>query len=638
MTKKIESLKYFKIGINSIFCVTLFFLVLFIPSINDSSLVNSTINSKTIFLIKGLIVLFCFWLIQFLFKKTPISKLLISKIDIYLFSLVLYIICNRYFIQNEYSFSIRYIELIGLSFFHVIIRIISIKVFLWLLLGIIISGIIQAIYGNLQLLGYYTSNHSGFNLTGSFFNPGPYAGFLTIVFSIALGFYLFKEKVISYLSSNIKSKYYLTINTIIKYVFEYIPLIGIVSIIIVIPATQSRASWLAIIITSFFIFELRYQIIKKKLKQLTKVKKTFLIITTSLIIALALSGVYNLKKGSSDGRLFIWKISTKIIKDNPVFGVGFDRFKVYYMNAQAHYFAEMGETAEALVADNTYYAFNEFIQFITENGIVGFILLIVILYLILNTSTKKENKCLNNIVKTSLLSICVFAFFSYPMQILPIKLVIVVLLAILSSLNSEKIQLFKNIKTNFSKLLIKAIAVAGCLGITIISFKYINKVNASFKTWKYALESYQYGDYESAIQEYESAYPQLKSNGEFLMNYGKALSLYKNDKKAVEILEQAKKHLNTTIIETALGDSYKNLEEYNKAEIAYKHAENMIPVRFYPLYLQAKLYEESGQNEKAKVLAKKILNKKVKIPSTAIEEIKAAMKKLLIKKPLTKND
>ncbi|WP_373941429.1 O-antigen ligase family protein [Polaribacter sejongensis] len=279
------------------------------------------------------------------------------------------------------------------------------------MLGVIISGIIQAIYGNLQLLGYYTSNHSGFNLTGSFFNPGPYAGFLTIVFSIALGFYLFKEKVISYLSSNIKSKYYLTINTIIKYVFEYIPLIGIVSIIIVIPATQSRASWLAIIITSFFIFELRYQIIKKKLKQLTKVKKTFLIITTSLIIALALSGVYNLKKGSSDGRLFIWKISTKIIKDNPVFGVGFDRFKVYYMNAQAHYFAEMGETAEALVADNTYYAFNEFIQFITENGIVGFILLIVILYLILNTSTKKENKCLNNIVKTSLLSICVFAFF-----------------------------------------------------------------------------------------------------------------------------------------------------------------------------------------------------------------------------------
>jgi hypothetical protein len=38
----------------------------------------------------------------------------------------------------------------------------------WLMLAVIISGIIQAVYGNLQLYGYYPSHHSGFRMTGSF--------------------------------------------------------------------------------------------------------------------------------------------------------------------------------------------------------------------------------------------------------------------------------------------------------------------------------------------------------------------------------------------------------------------------------------------------------------------------------------
>jgi tetratricopeptide (TPR) repeat protein len=113
------------------------------------------------------------------------------------------------------------------------------------------------------------------------------------------------------------------------------------------------------------------------------------------------------------------------------------------------------------------------------------------------------------------------------------------------------------------------------------------------------------------------------------MNYGKALSIYKQDEKAVNILLEAKKYLNTTIIETALGDAYRNLKQYDKAETAYKHAANMIPIRFYPLYLLAKLYEESEQKEKAIAMAKKILEKEVKIPSTAIKEIKQEMKNII---------
>ena len=120
------------------------------------------------------------------------------------------------------------------------------------------------------------------------------------------------------------------------------------------------------------------------------------------------------------------------------------------------------------------------------------------------------------------------------------------------------------------------------------------------------------------------------------MNYGKALSIAKQNKEAIQILEEAKQYLNTTIIETTLGDAYKETKHYKKAAIAYQHAANMIPARFYPLYLKAKLYEDSGNKEKAIVIANIILNKEVKIPSTAIKEIKAEMREIIVKTSINK--
>lgn len=608
--------------------ITLFLLIMIVPLINNTLLANSTISSKTVFFTRGLLTVFGISLIHFIVFKKFILKLKVSIIDVLLFGLVCFIIINRYLIQFNYGFSIRFIELIGLCFFYLTLRTLTIKTYLWLLLAVVLSGIIQAVYGNLQLLGYYPSNHSGFKITGSFFNPGPYSGFLVAVFTIALGLYLFKEKVYECLFNH-KNSHRLYLSSIIKYSFEYVPLLGIISIVLVIPATQSRASWLAILISGSLLLELKYHFFKQFFIKITTVKKAVSIIIVSIMIGLSLFGIYHFKKGSSDGRLLIWKVSTEMIKESPLFGVGFDRFKAHYMNEQARYFAKHGETKDALVADNSYYAFNEFIQFITEQGAIGLVLGLAVIFFIIKSTTTKENQYLNNIVKIGLLAISVFACFSYPMEILPIKLIITVLLAILTTLNSKKIKLSLKPKNKFYIPVIKVVAIIGILGIIITSTKHINNLNTSFKTWQLALNSYQYSDYEGAISQYKEAYPLLKKNGDFLMNYGKALSINKQDIKAIQVLNEAKNYLNTTIIETALGDAHKNLKQYKKAETAYKHAANMIPTRFYPLYLLAKLYEESGKNEKAIAMAKTILIKDIKIPSTAIKEIKVEMKKII---------
>ena len=49
----------------------------------------------------------------------------------------------------------------------------------WLL---VLAGAIETVWGLFQVYGYTASNHSLYVLTGSFYNPGPYSGFVVMCF------------------------------------------------------------------------------------------------------------------------------------------------------------------------------------------------------------------------------------------------------------------------------------------------------------------------------------------------------------------------------------------------------------------------------------------------------------------------
>lgn len=252
--------------------ITIILLLLFLPSINQSGFANSSITSKTVFFIYTLLVILSFYLFNIVFNKSKILSLKTSKIDISVSAIFIFIIVNRYILQSNYGFSIRFIELLGLGLLYVTLRNMPSKSFIWLLFAILVSGIVQAIYGNLQLLGYYPSNHSGFKITGSFFNLGPYAGFLTAVWPIALGMYLFKDSILGHVQTKSRSK---VIDRITLALFEYIPLLGIICIALVTPATHSRSSWLGILLSSIVLIEYRYHVLNVLLKNSNGLKKAF---------------------------------------------------------------------------------------------------------------------------------------------------------------------------------------------------------------------------------------------------------------------------------------------------------------------------------------------------------------------------
>ena len=51
---------------------------------------------------------------------------------------------------------------------------------------LMLTGLVEAVWGMQQLHGHVYSHYSLFRLTGSFFNPGPYSGYLAVVLPVCL--------------------------------------------------------------------------------------------------------------------------------------------------------------------------------------------------------------------------------------------------------------------------------------------------------------------------------------------------------------------------------------------------------------------------------------------------------------------
>lgn len=189
--------------------------------------------------------------------------------------------------------SIIWIETISLALFYLLVRQVSEKYLIVLLLSVLLAGMAQAIYGNLQLWGYFPSNHGIFRMTGSFFNPGPYAGFLAAILPVSMALYLFhipsgiatqkllvfksyfsNKNILSYFKNRFPMSHFFYNNSEVNSspqqqqqsssgISDYITmklvfLISIISICLVMPAARSRAAWLAVLVSAVYLINSRY--------------------------------------------------------------------------------------------------------------------------------------------------------------------------------------------------------------------------------------------------------------------------------------------------------------------------------------------------------------------------------------------
>jgi len=683
-------MKLTKIIPSAVLLILLAVVLVLLPSVVHEPFMNATQTGKILFFLSALLVILPAAAIVFISVTSP-CHFVFTRLDLMVSVWFVYLIADGIVRGTPWSLSLA--EFAGLALFYVVLRLIPLKHFKWLFFAFITGGIIQAVYGNLQLWGYYPSHHNLFKLTGSFFNPGPYAGFLSVVFPVALGFWLFGIKLVNprkktesapgKITKVLQTALDVTIHwfnktgikvqktrireqctNILNKAGYYLPVAAMISIVLVLPASQSRAAWLAVSGAAVYLFAVKYRWIQK-LKRLnfSAGKKALMVFLVIAVTVAGAAGLYRLKKGSADGRMLIWKITTRMIADHPVTGTGFNGFKANYMDYQARYFENNTDSEKARVAGDTNYTFNELLQQTAEHGLIGTFLLALIFMLAFSvsksdrksdsmtpshaitvfdaTNLKSEGETQSHAIthstviisKALLLSFLIFSMFSYPVQILPVKTGMALALAFLSG-SSRKISLGRPAnKINRQVTIFMAKVLVGGVALAAVYFGagFLKNQTEALKNWKYAFTLYGMGACEQSIDEYEKALPVLRHNGDFLTNYGKALSMAGKHEGAITTLKKAAKYYPNTVVYTALGDSYKATGKSKKAEAAYLHAWHMNPARFYPKYLLAKLYDETGQKVKAAKVARELLEKEIKVESTAIDEIKAEMQKIINK-------
>lgn len=465
-------------------------------------------------------------------------------------------------------------------------------------------------------------------------NTGPYAGYLSIVACLSLGLYQYSSEIIQ--DNKFISQHWSKAPSYLLPISNFIAITGLASTFIMLPATRSRAAWLAAFLSITYLVAVKnndkVMAFRDRIRRLDLSLKAGLIALLLCVATIAFYSIYHFKRNSADGRFLIWKVSGNIFRKNFYSGVGHDRFKAYYMNEQADYFSKPSNPGEIMVADNTYYAFNEVIQLFVENGVFSIVPLTVLILSCLTVKVKNKQTALLKIASSIILTVFLFGIFSYPMQILPIKILLIFSLALLSNLDERKFNLrfntsIENIKRLF--ILIKfSLVIAGIFLISRI-FIYTQQLKTAYANWHIALTFYDLQSYERSIESFSKANLMLSLNGEFLMNYGQALGLSGRIKQSQTVLERSQLFLNTTITETTLGDIYKKQNYFEKAGAAYLKASQMIPNRLYPIYLLAKLYKETGQQKKAIQKAQELLSKEIKVPSKAIKEMKSEMQAIV---------
>lgn len=447
--------------------------------------------------------------------------------------------------------------------------------------GLYIVGVFQSLYGVLQYIGKYPSNHISFAVTGSFDNPAGFAAVLSLLFPIGI-FWCIK-------SNGLEQ----------RLVFFSVGLF-IFSIII----SGSRTGLLAFLISTISIFIIEYHLLSK-IKRLKYFKLT--VFSNIILLVAILSVLYIYRPVSANGRFLIWSVSAEMIKDKPLIGFGHKGFQANYMHYQAQYFKQNPGSKFVQLADNVTHPFNEFIKLTVNHGIIG-LLLCVLLISFIFWRIFKSIYPQKSILLGVFASFVTFSFFSYPLQYTPIWLL---LSYFTLGLFSEKLP-EKKVPLGIK---IPIIGIFFC-GIIFFTFRMYYEME-----WKEIAVKSMQGKTKQMLPRYEKLYPYLKHNSLYLYNYGAELNIANHYAKSITLLNECQQKFNDYDLQMLLADNYYHLGETTEAIIIFQYAENMIPCRFLPLYRQFEIYKNNENNRSARETAKRIVEKQVKVKSSTVESI-----------------
>ncbi|MBB5438180.1 tetratricopeptide (TPR) repeat protein [Pedobacter sp. AK017] len=388
-----------------------------------------------------------------------------------------------------------------------------------------------------------------------------------------------------------------------------IPIILSIAGILVALISGSRSFFIGYLISLLFIV-LVYRNYKVSIRNVA--------ISVFSLCFLVYSLVSFIKPDSSLGRKLVYKISFQILNDHYISGIGFGNFGQVYGEYQINYFAKGDFTIkELLLADNTKHAFNDYLQFIIEGGILGCLALILfvalIIYVIKIALRKYPKSILLVLSIAQLIVIAVAAIFMHVFEKPWIQLITVILLIFII-----KYAYLNEKKQSFFYVLIVSTIFFICYyhyGFYVMNYK-------KFEKFEEAKQLGLMGFNTDSFSILESLYPTLKDDVGFLTEYASLLTLHGKHSEAEKIYLMVVRKNNSNIFYLNLAKSYLQSRKYRDAEQAYLKSINRAPNRFVPRFELYNFYKATQQFHKAKRQGNEILKLPVKIPSLVVDQIK----------------
>ncbi|MGV8090413.1 MAG: O-antigen ligase family protein [Mangrovibacterium sp.] len=465
-----------------------------------------------------------------------------------------------------------------------------------LLWGIGLFGLAESVVAVLQKACLLESRHSLFDVTGTFGNPGPLGGCLSVCFTACVGLACYHIAQRSYLIA----------------LFH-----GLASVIIFtgLLLSGSRAGWLAACMGFFAVVIAPGNRIKTFIRTMSL---RSLLIKTGIILCaiLLLTGVYLYKKDSADGRVLIWRVTAGMILDRPFFGHGTGGWTARYMYYQAAWFEKHPGSPYAMLADNAAYPYNEFLHIWVEQGILGLCLVLTLLYHVI--FYRPDDK-INRILKSALSAFAVFAFFSYPANVFLLALLLFFILGVIKSKPLFSCRVPQSFRYVFPAL---CIITAGLLS----GMSYYFYRNALTEVRRLVLEK---GVNDPAPVFFDSHYPLFRNNPVIMDAYAQYSFRNHTLERAEQVLRATAAIIPTCGLYCDMGEIAEKKGDFSGAQKYYQLAADMVPSRITPKYRLFELYVGQNDSIAACRIGKAILSQPVKVEGTHTLKMKAAVKEFL---------
>lgn len=314
------------------------------------------------------------------------------------------------------------------------------------------------------------------------------------------------------------------------------------------------------------------------------------------------------KSDSSSGRILIYKVTATVIQKNWLAGVGFGKFKAVYNEYQADYFTKHNiDGKEALLADNTYYAFNDLLQFVAETGIIGLVILGFTVFYLLEYIIKLRKVKLKPLHISAIAAIVVLvigSIFSYSFTVLPVLIQLIICASIITQIGMNDTSKLQSYSFNLAKYVVALCLFSYCFGL--ISFN--NEIEK-------AKELSRAGFKNKALEKYKALSASLFVDGQLLLSFAKELNYANQINEADSMLSLSKQYLVNNDTYSLSASIKSEQRKHEEAEKDYLRAIYMVPNRMLARYNLMQFYLGSSNKKQAIYWGNSILNMKVKVAS-----------------------